>query len=112
MEKDNLIGSRLLALRKDRGLTQRKAAFDLKVSAQQLGQWEKGKRQAQLDDLVALARYYHVSADYLLGLSDELSADALDLNQGHPFSFNGKQLSGEDLAIIRKLLKWHEDATK
>lgn len=32
--------------------------------------WESGQREPDLDSLVMIARYFDVSADYLLGLSD------------------------------------------
>jgi len=33
--------------------------------------YELGKRRISVDNLVKLARYYHVSLDYLAGLQDQ-----------------------------------------
>ena len=60
-------------LRKARGLSQRKAAADLKISQALLSHYENGAREPGLDFVCRACRYYGVSADYLLGLADEAS---------------------------------------
>ena len=54
-------------LRKERGISQKKAAADLHVSQALLSHYEKGIRECGLDFVVAAADYYGVSCDYLLG---------------------------------------------
>ena len=63
------------ALRKARGLSQRKAAADLRISQALLSHYENGAREPGLDFVRRACAYYGVSADYLLGLS-ELPAGA------------------------------------
>lgn len=64
--------SRIMTLlRKERGLSQKKAAEELGVSQGLLSHYEKGKRECGLDFLVRAADYYNVSCDYLLGRSPE-----------------------------------------
>lgn len=64
--------SRIITLlRKERGLSQKQAATDLKVSQALLSHYEKGIRECGLDFLVKTADYYGVSCDYLLGRSPE-----------------------------------------
>ena len=63
------------ALRKERGLSQRKAAADLNISQALLSHYENGAREPGLDFIRRACAYYGVSADYLLGLS-ELSGGA------------------------------------
>ena len=58
------------ALRKERGLSQRKAAADLNISQALLSHYENGAREPGLDFVRRACAYYGVSADYLLGLSD------------------------------------------
>ena len=58
------------ALRKQRRLNQRKVAADLNISQALLSHYETGAREPGLDFVCRACRYYHVSADYLLGLSD------------------------------------------
>lgn len=58
------------ALRRARGLNQRKAAADLNISQALLSHYETGAREPGLDFVRRACRYYGVSADYLLGLTD------------------------------------------
>lgn len=58
-------------LRKERGISQKKAAADLGVSQALLSHYEKGIRECGLEFLVKAADYYNVSCDYLLGRSPE-----------------------------------------
>ena len=59
------------ALRRARGLSQRQAAAELKISQALLSHYENGAREPGLGFVCRACRYYGVSADYLLGLSDE-----------------------------------------
>ena len=58
------------ALRRERGLSQRAAAGDLNISQALLSHYENGAREPGLDFVCRACRYYGVSADYLLGISD------------------------------------------
>ena len=58
------------ALRKQRRLNQRKVAADLNISQALLSHYETGAREPGLDFVCRACKYYNVSADYLLGLSD------------------------------------------
>ncbi len=64
-------------LRKERKITQKKAAADLGVSQALLSHYEKGIRECGLNFLVRCADYYGVSCDYLLGRSPEPSGKTL-----------------------------------
>ena len=57
-------------LRRERGLSQRSAAADLKISQALLSHYENGAREPGLGFVCRACRYYGVSADYLLGLTD------------------------------------------
>jgi len=61
-------------LRKARGLSQRAAAADLKISQALLSHYETGAREPGLGFVCRACRYYGVSADYLLGLADDPAA--------------------------------------
>lgn len=62
---------RIRDLREDMDLTQKQLADHLHIRQNTYSQYETGQRQLPLDVLIALARYYKTSADYLLGLTDE-----------------------------------------
>ena len=62
---------RIRDLREDMDLTQKQLADYLHIRQNTYSQYETGQRQLPIDALIALARYYRTSADYLLGLTDE-----------------------------------------
>ena len=61
---------RLMELRKERGLSQATVAKDLGVSLGIVCYWETNKSDPTASNIAKVARYFNVSADYLLGLSD------------------------------------------
>ncbi|MDO4270964.1 MAG: helix-turn-helix transcriptional regulator [Eubacteriales bacterium] len=62
---------RLKDMREDADLTQAALASELKISQPQYHMYETGKRDVPTDILIALAKRYHTSVDYLLGLTDQ-----------------------------------------
>lgn len=61
---------RLRQLREERGVSQAAVSKVLGVSRYAIYAYEKGKSAPTLDGLVALADYFDVTLDYLLGRSD------------------------------------------
>lgn len=61
---------RLKSIREDHDLTQEDIAKILKTTRQQVSKWENGTQIMGVDKYISLARYYDVSVDYLLGLSN------------------------------------------
>ena len=61
---------RLKDTREDNDLTQNDIAELLKTIRQQVSKWENGTQMMGVDKYIVLARYYNISADYLLGLTD------------------------------------------
>lgn len=55
-------------LRVDHDLTQAQVAEILGSTKNQVGKYERGEQELPIRHLVALCNYYHVSADYILGL--------------------------------------------
>lgn len=72
---------RLRDLREDRDLTQKQVADFLAVKQNTYSQYENGQRQLPLDLLIRLARYYTVSTDYILELT----------NVPTPYPYRGKR---------------------
>lgn len=60
----------LAKLRRQRGISQKKAAQELGISPALLSHYENGIRECGLDFLLRLAEYYSVSCDYLLGKTE------------------------------------------
>lgn len=61
---------RIRDLREDRDLSQAEVAKVLKTSQQQYSKIETGKADISGEKLILLAKFYRVSADYILGLVD------------------------------------------
>jgi transcriptional regulator with XRE-family HTH domain len=64
----------LAALRKNKGVSQRKAAAELHISQALLSHYENGAREPGLPFLCRACDYYGVTADYLLGRADSIAA--------------------------------------
>ena len=63
----NGLGERLQEQRTTHKLSQREVALALNVSPTVISNYEKGERTPSLEMLIALARFYHCSTDYLVG---------------------------------------------
>ena len=66
-----IFASRLLSLRKERAISQQALADHLGVSFHQVSKMETGQRGASLEVACALADYFDVSLDYLVGRADD-----------------------------------------
>lgn len=64
------LGKRLKELRDELHLTQDALAKKLNINSVTYLRYEKSQREPSLDTLVKLAKFFGVSTDYLLGLSD------------------------------------------
>lgn len=67
---DDMNMERIRALREDRDWSQKKLADMLHINRRTYSAYETGVNAVPLDILAALARIYHTSTDYLLGLTD------------------------------------------
>lgn len=67
-----MIHERIKELRTDNDMTQEEVAKILKTSKQYYQKYEKGIRPLPTHHVYTLALYYHVSADYILGLPKNL----------------------------------------
>ena len=64
---------RLKDLREDADLKQQQIADYLHIKQNTYSQYENGQRQIPIELLIKLAKYYNVSTDYILGLTDRQS---------------------------------------
>ena len=71
---DIKIADNLTQLRNAKGVTQDDVAKALGVSNKTVSKWENGTSSPDLTMLVALAEYYNVSTDMLLGLSRDVKS--------------------------------------
>ena len=61
----------LKSLRKANGLTQDELAKILKISRSTIGMYENGSREPDYETLEAIADYFNVDIDYLLGRTNK-----------------------------------------
>ena len=62
---------RIRDLREDNDKLQKDIAQVLGISQQYYSEYENGNRPIPVSHLITLAKYYHTSIDYLVGLSDK-----------------------------------------
>lgn len=62
---------RIRDLREDSDLTQKQLAEYLNCSQQVYSNYELGQRDIPTDILIKLSRFYQVSTDYILGLTED-----------------------------------------
>ena len=63
--------TRIKDLREDNDITQKEIASYLHIKQNTYSQYENGQRQIPIECLIALARYYKTSTDYILGLTEQ-----------------------------------------
>ena len=61
---------RLRELRKENNLTLQDVSKEIEVSINTVSRWEREERLPNIENIVALAKYFKVSADFLCGLED------------------------------------------
>ena len=81
---------RLLELRSEKALSQREIAKLLNISQGTYNNWENGKTEPSIEDLIELSRFFKVSVDYLIG------------NQKDEVSIN---LDKEEVSSLRKVYR-------
>ena len=62
---------RMRNLREDNDLTQREGAKIINKSQQGYSHIEEGRAELKIDDMIKLCKFYGVSADYFVGMTDE-----------------------------------------
>ena len=62
--------TRMRSLREDQDLTQKQVGALINKSQQGYGHIEDGRAELKIDDLITLCKFYKVTSDYFIGLSD------------------------------------------
>lgn len=61
---------RMRNLREDHDLTQKEVATIINKSQQGYSHIEDGRAELKIDDLIRLCKFYNVSSDYFIGISE------------------------------------------
>lgn len=89
----NGLGERLQKSRTILKLSQKEVANSLNVSPAVISNYEKGERTPSVEMLMALARLYHCSTDYLLGFEKD-----------NPKSIDASMLSDKQTALLQNFI--------
>ena len=82
IEDETSFAYRLSNLRKDHDLSQKQLADQLHVTHSQISRIESGEtKNPNISIVIDAARFFHVSTDYLLGLSATSTFDISSLNE-------------------------------
>lgn len=68
---NKLFCERLKELRQDKKIGQEEFARQIGVSKGVISFWENGLREPTMGNLIAIAKFFEVSVDYLVGLKDD-----------------------------------------
>ncbi|HCR3206413.1 TPA: helix-turn-helix transcriptional regulator [Enterococcus faecium] len=105
-------GTRLKELRKSKKLTQQQLGDIIHVSKVSISGYERGERSPDRETLTALADYFNVTTDYLLGRNqtpewatkeDIIELDKL-LESNANMAYGGETLTPEQLQRVRDVL--------
>lgn len=66
----DVLAKRLIELRHSKNITQINMAVLIGLTQEHISSLERGKAKPSIDTLIKIAKFYHCSLDYLLGLSD------------------------------------------
>lgn len=72
---------------------QKEICKELEIAPQKLSKWKTGYNEPNLDDIIMLARYFDVSADYLLGRTDDFGNVTVKQS--------GTELTSEEEKLLR-----------
>lgn len=101
-------GRRLKELRQNRKMTQEELGqiFEPPLKQSTIGTYEAGLREMKYSNLITVSRYFNVSIDWLLGLTDEATPldtfkeenpkELREFLEQNNILFNGSELSEED----------------
>jgi len=117
--EDMEIGQRIKALREEKRMTQIDLAKVLKINNSTLSQYETGARIPSDDMKIAIADYFSVSLDYLLGRNEEKASapedgDGRNINiikiAGRDGSRMERRLTDEQVAALKLMIDQLPDA--
>ena len=99
-----MLGARIAALRRSRGMSQSQLAQELGVSPSAIGMYEQGRREPSTATVVALSRIFQVSTDYLLtgkpNRTEEKAITALLQDRLQSEQPRGSGFTPQELAVL------------
>lgn len=102
----NALYNRIRELANENGKSLAQVERDLDLSNGIISTWKK--REASSDKIKAVAKYFGVSSDYLLGISDKRNIEDSD-DADSFFRMYTDGLTKDEIADIKKQLKFAEE---
>lgn len=96
----NKFGKRLKLIREEKGYTQEELAKVLGITRSRLSMYEQGKREPSFELQEAIADFFNVDLDYLLGRTDEKKIIIIQ-----PPKFDYAKFYGETKALLIEIIK-------
>ncbi len=100
-----LIGENIKRIRRERNLTQEEVASHLGISFQSISKWERGDGYPDITMLPALANYFGISVDELLGTSEIEKSDKYEEINRIWEDNNKNGLHNKNVMLMRDALK-------
>ena len=103
-----MVGVQIMALRRDAGMTQEELARCVHVSASAIGMYEQGRRLPAVPILVALARVFDVTIDYLV---TGVPCAPKDFDRSYPglkkaYQYSNPELDGLTIFVLQEKLAY------
>ena len=99
------IGERIKHLRISKKLTQDEVAHALNVKRETVTRWETGASDIKTEITILLSKYFNVSADYLLGLTENTSTNISEIGISNKTGFSTSTVENIlDLPIKLKII--------
>ena len=99
------VGENIRRKRLERELTQEEVASHLGVSFQSVSKWERGDGYPDIELLPAIAHYFGISVDELLGVSDSVKKEKYDEINEKWMKNNKNGLHRENTDLMRDALR-------
>lgn len=90
------MGSRITELREQSGMSQSTLARRMHISRASVQSWESGVNLPSTDNLICLAKIFHVSTDYLLDIN---ATETINLDH----------YNSQEQGIVLRLLQYFDD---
>lgn len=100
-----LIGEKIRKLRREKNLTQEEIAAHLGISFQAISKWERGDGYPDITLLPALANYFGVSVDELIGMNEIAAEDKYRAFNAEWEQNNRAGRNAENVDAMREALK-------
>lgn len=104
--------SRLKKLRLEKGLTQKELAQKLNMQNTAISKYELNERKPDIDTLNQLAKFFNVSADYLLGNTDIAAGYIATNNKKSKNIKQSQKYTIEDKELLNDISSLDDDLKK